>query len=263
MDPFVDRILVSAPANQRLQAGSNHPMATRSNSLKKFIRARFSAEDSSGLFLTLLLLMLIVATCMFGAIAEDVVNRDPLTIIDTRFSAWLHDHAFASLTRAMLVLTYMHSALGVTAMTVTAFAWLWIKRLRVWVLLMALSVFGGMLLNALLKQIFGRTRPHFENPLLTIANYSFPSGHTMMATVFYATLCLLFVTRVRSWLWRVIAVVVSALMILLVGFSRIYLGVHYLSDVLAAIAEGLAWLAFCVISVQELERWRNRRRQDL
>ncbi len=234
-------------------------MSTRSNSLKKFIWARFSAKDSSGLFLTVLLLMLIVAACAFGAIAEDVVNRDPLTIIDRRFSAWLHDHAFATLTRVMLVVTYMHSVLGVTAMTLVAFVWLWIKRLRTWVLLLALSVFGGMLLNTLLKQIFGRARPHFDNPLLTITNYSFPSGHTMMATAFYGTLCLLCMTMIRSWPLRVVAVVVSATMVLLVGFSRIYLGVHYLSDVLAAIAEGLAWLAFCVISVEELRRWRKTR----
>jgi undecaprenyl-diphosphatase len=209
----------------------------------------------------LLLLTLIVAACVFGAIAEDVVTRDPLTITDARFSAWLHRNAFASLTRVMLVVTHVHSTLGVTAMTLAAFGFLWIKRLRGWVLLLALSVFGGMLLNTLLKQIFVRARPQFADPLLTITNYSFPSGHTMMATVFYGTLCLLFVTVVRNWLLRGLAVLVSAMMILLVGFSRIYLGVHYLSDVLAAMAEGLAWLAFCVISVQELtRRWERKRR---
>lgn len=234
-------------------------MLTQPNSPRKFIRARVSTEDSSGLLLTLLLLSLIVTACVFGAIAEDVVNRDPLTIVDARFSAWLHDHAFASLTRWMLVLTYLHSAAGVTAMTLVAFGWFWIKRLRFWVPLLALSVFGGMLLNTLLKQIFVRARPQFANPLLTITNYSFPSGHTMMATVFYGTLCLVFVTYVRKWFLRILAVLFSAMMILLVGFSRIYLGVHYLSDVLAAIFEGLAWLAFCVIAFQELGRRRKRR----
>ena len=58
----------------------------RSNTLKTFIKARFSTEDSSGLFLTLLLLMLIVAACVFGSIAEDVVNRDPLTITESIFN---------------------------------------------------------------------------------------------------------------------------------------------------------------------------------
>jgi undecaprenyl-diphosphatase len=123
-----------------------------------------------------------------------------------------------------------------------------------------LSVFGGMLLNALLKQVFMRPRPRFENPLLIISSYSFPSGHTMMATVFYGALCALFVTKVRDWRARGLAAGLSACLILLVGFSRIYLGVHYLSDVMAAIAEGLAWLAFSVISVEELGRRRKKRR---
>ena len=235
-------------------------MSRRSNSLKQFIRARLSTEDSSGLFLTLLLLMLIAAACLFGAIAEDVVNHDPLTITDARFSAWLHEHSSASLIRFMLVVTNIHSTLGVTAMTLAVCAYLWTRHHRVWVLKLMLSVFGGMLLNILLKQIFMRARPHFENPLLTLTSYSFPSGHTMMATVFYGTLCLLFVTKVRDWRARGLAVVMSAGLILLVGFSRIYLGVHYLSDVLAAIAEGLAWLSFCVIAVEELGRRRKRKR---
>jgi undecaprenyl-diphosphatase len=79
----------------------------------------------------------------------------------------------------------------------------------------------------------------------------------MMATVFYGTLCALIVSRIVFWRWRVLAIVAAGVMILLVGFSRIYLGAHYLSDVLAAIAEGLAWIAFCLLAVGELERRRK------
>jgi undecaprenyl-diphosphatase len=159
----------------------------------------------------------------------------------------------------MLVVTHLHSTLGVTVMTLAICAYLWMKDLRIWLLRLMLAVFGGMLLNALLKQVFMRARPGFENPLLVLTSYSFPSGHTMMATVFYGALCALVVAKVRDWRARGLAVVVSAGLILLVGFSRIYLGVHYLSDVMAAIAEGLAWLAFCLIAVEELGRRRQKR----
>ena len=148
-------------------------------------------------------------------------------------------------------------------MTLAICAYLWRKRYRTQVLILTLAVFGGMLLNATLKQIFMRSRPQFENPILNLTSYSFPSGHTMMATVFYGSLCFMFVTRFRDWRARGLAVVVSGCLILLVGFSRIYLGVHYLSDVMAAIAEGLAWLAFCVISVEDLGRRRKRKRGEV
>jgi membrane-associated phospholipid phosphatase len=81
-----------------------------------------------------------------------------------------------------------------------------------------------------------------------------------MATVFYGALCALVMAKVRDWRARGLVVVVGACLILLVGFSRIYLGVHYLSDVMAAIAEGLTWLAFCLIAVEGLGRRRKRKR---
>ena len=229
-------------------------MQHRSNTLRRFIKARLSTKSSRGLYLTLLLLMLILTACVFGAIAEDVVTHDPLTIVDVRFSAWLHVHSTRSVTQAMFVITRIHSSLGVIVMTLAASAYLWIQRIRVWVLTLMLAVFGGILLNFLLKHVFARQRPHFDDPLLTLTTYSFPSGHTLMATVFYGTLCVLIVSRIVSWRARVVTILAAGFMILLVGFSRIYLGAHYLSDVLAAIAEGLAWIAFCLLAVGEVER---------
>jgi membrane-associated phospholipid phosphatase len=234
----------------------------RSNTLRRFIKARLSTKSSRGLYLTLLLLMLILTACVFGAIAEDVVTHDPLTIVDVRFSAWLHVHSTRSATQAMFVITRIHSSLGVIVMTLAVSACLWIKRIRVWVLTLMLAVFGGILLNFLLKHVFVRQRPHFDDPLLTLTTYSFPSGHTLMATVFYGTLCALIVSRIVSWRWRVVTILAAGVMILLVGFSRIYLGAHYLSDVLAAIAEGLAWIAFCLLAVGELERRRKWKQEN-
>jgi len=241
------------PLLHKTQATVRHP-----SNLKKFMKARLSTKESSGLYLTLLLLLLVVAVCVFGAIAEDVFTHDPLTIIDARFNVWLHGHTLPWLTSAMLLITHVHSLLGVTVMTLAVCSYLWIRRLRIWVLMLMLAVFGGMLLNLILKYAFVRQRPHFGDPLLTLTTYSFPSGHTLMATVFYGTLCGLVVSRAHQWRWRFLAIAVAGLMILLVGFSRIYLGAHYLSDVLAAIAEGLAWLAFCFVAVGK----RNRRQHE-
>ena len=234
-------------------------MQLRSQKLKQLLQARLSSKGFPDLYLTLALLTLVAASWLFGAIAEDVVTGDPLTVVDARFSAWLHAHSTATLTKLMVVWTYLHSPLGVTIMTLAVSAYWWARRLRYWVLTLMLTVFGGMLLNVFLKHLFLRPRPHSDSPILTLTTYSFPSGHTMMATVLYGTLCAFVVTRVRNWLWRTLAISIALFMIALVGFSRIYLGVHYLSDVLAAIAEGLAWLAFCLIAVETIRRRRDRK----
>jgi undecaprenyl-diphosphatase len=194
--------------------------------------------------------VLIAATWVFGAIAEDVMTHDPLTVVDLRFSTWLHVRTFDPLTSVMLLVSLAHSTLSVTLMTLAVSAYLWRRRLRDWVFTLNLAVFGGMLLNASLKIVFARPRPYFVNPIVTLTSFSFPSGHTTMATVFYGTLCVLIVSRARRWSLKGLAILITGLMMMLVGFSRIYLGAHYLSDVVAAYAEGLAWIAFCLIAVQ-------------
>jgi membrane-associated phospholipid phosphatase len=230
--------------------------------LKQFWQALLSRKGFPGLYLTVSLFLLIVATWLFGGIAEDVATQDPITLVDARFSTWLHTRGFEPLTRFMLLVTSLHSGLSVTVMTLAVAAYLWFRRLRIWTVTLMLAVFGGMALNFLLKNLFLRPRPYFNDRILTLTSYSFPSGHTMMATVFYGTLCALALSQVRRWQWRLLAILGAALLVLLVGFSRIYLGAHFLSDVLAAIAEGLAWLAFSLIAVETIRRRQERSSQS-
>jgi undecaprenyl-diphosphatase len=225
--------------------------------------AALKESKPTRLYRSLALFLLIAAAWVFGALAEDVITNDPLTIVDARFSDWLQAHAPGSLTKCLLLITHLHSFTGVTVMTLAVSTYLWIKAQRIWVLRFMLTVFGGMCLNLLLKYVFMRQRPRFEHPLLILTSYSFPSGHTLMATVFYGTLCALTVSRTNHWLWRMVIIALTVLFILVVGFSRIYLGAHYLSDVLAAIAEGVAWLAFCFVLVEELKLRQKPKAQEL
>ena len=113
---------------------------------------------------------------------------------------------------------------------------LW-KRRWYGLLALALVVPGGLLLNLLLKMAFARGRPDWGD--VDLIGYSFPSGHTMTAALFYGLLGVFFVFGVKSWWWRAIAAAIAFTIICAVGFSRIYLGAHYFSDVVAAVAPPL------------------------
>lgn len=189
------------------------------------------------------LLSFTVMTLTLGEIAEDVRNGEPLTLTDVRFSNWLHTNSSPPLTKVMWLITTLHASVIVCTVAVLVGLFLWRRRQRYWVAALWLSVFGGLLLNKILKLVFHRARPHFRDTVQSLTSYSFPSGHTMIATVFYGALAMFVIANSKSWLIRICAVAVALALIMLVAFSRIYLGAHYLSDVLGAMAEGLAWIA--------------------
>ncbi len=189
------------------------------------------------------LLVFLVMTLTLGEIAEDVRDGEPLTVTDVHFSNWLHTHGSAPLTKVMWIITSLHASVVVCAAAVLVGLYLWRRRQRYWVVALWLSVFGGLLLNKLLKLIFRRSRPQFGDVVQSLSSYSFPSGHTMIATVFYGALAAFVIANSKSWPLRIFAVAMALALIVLVAFSRIYLGAHYLSDVLGAMAEGFAWVA--------------------
>lgn len=199
-------------------------------------------------------LVFIGAAWLFGAIAGHALSSEHL--IDTRIAHWFHAHATPGLTQFMLLVTNLNGVLAVSIYTVLLAIFLWWRRQWYWLIALALSVPGGMLLNIAMKYAFQRTRPYFDNPLLTLTTYSFPSGHVAAATLWYGLLAVMIVVHVRARYWRTLAVLAAFLLIVLVALTRLYLGVHYLSDVLAAFAEGIAWLAFCLTAMYAW-RWRR------
>lgn len=232
-------------------------LARRSKKLNEFLRARISPESFVGLQLTAGLVTICVALVLFGVIAVSVATGNDLTQLDTRINVWLHIHNTKQLTHVFRLISKLHSNLIVAVVTLTVSAYMWFRHLRYWLATFVSAVFGGMLLNVALKNLFVRPRPHFDDSIRVLTTFSFPSGHTMLAVVFYGALCAFVVSRLRGWVLRVFAVLLAMFMIALVGFARMYLGVHYLSDVLGAMAEGLAWLALCFLTVGLIRNWRK------
>jgi len=110
------------------------------------------------------------------------------------------------------------------------------------------------LLNRVLKETFERTRPEFAEPMLAASSWSFPSGHAMGTFVFCGVGCYLLRRGDRSWTMVTVIVAASASWCVLMAFSRLYLGVHYASDVIAGLLAGVAWVAVCVSALEVLRR---------
>lgn len=231
-------------------------MKNRFPRLYHHLAARFSPTEVFGLHLTLGVAVLVAATAVFGRIAGDVFSAAPISRLDLALASHFHTYKHSGWTPLLLFVTHWHGTIGVLAMAGLCAGFLAARRAWYWLLALGLAVPGGMLLNVLLKYTFQRARPHFDEPLLSLATYSFPSGHTLGATVLYGMLAAWAVSHTSRQPLRLLAVLAAAAMIVLVALSRVYLGAHYLSDVLAAFAEGCAWLAICITAVSTLRRRR-------
>lgn len=203
--------------------------------------------------------LLIVSALVFHELAEAVMGQQAITVLDVQIAHWFRAHAVEPLTTVMRGISVLHSVAGMVLLFCAFAVHLWRARARYWLLALAFAVPGGMLLNVALKFVFQRARPVLEEPLVMLGTYSFPSGHTMAATCFYGLLVSYLVIARPAWSVRLGTVALCLTMVLLVALSRVYLGAHYLSDVLAAMAESVAWLAVCITGISTLRRRREAR----
>ena len=198
--------------------------------------------------------MLVGTVWLFGGIAEDVITGDPLVLIDQGLSEWFRSHATPRFTEAMHVVSALAAPATVSTLSITMIILLLWQRLCYWLLALTLAVAGGLCLNVLLKVLFDRERPGWADAALTDAG--FPSGHTMIAAILYGFVAIYLILLINSWGVRCIIALVTINLVFLVALSRLYLGAHYLSDVVSAMAAGLAWLALCLTAVEALRRYR-------
>jgi undecaprenyl-diphosphatase len=149
---------------------------------------------------------------------------------------------FEELVRDMTAL----GSLGVLTLVVAAVCgFLWLQRNRMAVAYVLIAVLGAMLLSSTLKSFYNRPRPDLAPHGARVMTASFPSGHSTMSAATYLTLGALLARYQAQWRLRIYLVVLSIVLAILVGVSRVYLGVHWPSDVLAGWALGAAWALLC------------------
>jgi membrane-associated phospholipid phosphatase len=185
---------------------------------------------------------------------------DRISDVDHEIALWFHGHLTRPFIDLMLAWSDAGSPWWIAAITSIAVLILILRKHWYWLLAIVLTVPGGMLLHHLVQVLVHRHRPFRHSEFLDLGGYSFPSGHTMAATLLYGLLAVFAFLLWKGWHWRILTILGAFLAVVLVGFSRIALGAHYLTDVLAAIAGGVAWLFLCVAAV---ERTRRRRLREL
>jgi undecaprenyl-diphosphatase len=194
------------------------------------------------------LALCIVCLWGFAQLVDEVIIEREFETVDNIVAHELHAAARPGATSFFLLVSEMGEqvlwVIGVGVGVYFALRRRWL-RLGVWVAALA----GGQALNTLLKTWIARPRPSFADPLATALYFSFPSGHAMMSLITYGLLAyFLFISLRSAWLRVPITAGLIGL-ILLIGVSRIYLGVHYLSDVAAGFAVGGLWLGVCITAM--------------
>ena len=187
---------------------------------------------------------------IFGAIAEEVVEgdtrrldmavlmamRDPANPSDRIGPPWAEE--------MMRDFTALGSYAFIIMIVIAAVCYLLLIRKRGLAILMASAVIGGILISNLLKTAFDRPRPDIEHAV-RVFTPSFPSGHAMLSAVTFLTLGAVLTRASADWRVKLYFLVVAVLLTILVGTSRVYLGVHYPSDVVAGWCVGSAWALLC------------------
>jgi undecaprenyl-diphosphatase len=179
---------------------------------------------------------------------------NPLLGTDHELATWFHERltpAFVSVLRAFTDFGSAEWVGLILFALVLFFVW---KRWWPSLVTLIVAVPGGMLLNEWVKVLVHRQRPFVDGPFVDWSGYSFASGHTIGATLLYGQLLLFILPALKARHWRLLSISSAVLLVTLVGFSRIALGAHFLTDVLAAIVFGVLWLVFCLIAGKPLRR---------
>jgi membrane-associated phospholipid phosphatase len=229
---------------------------------RRFLAARFDPHSHLGLGLTLRLVAFGLAVWAFSGVLDAVLDNETLVRIDRVVETWLHAHATPAGLAVFDVLTQLGSSVVDVLIGVVGLYLLVRRQFPLLVNWLGANL-GGKVVEYVIKNTVHRTRPQYAAKFLNGVSYSFPSGHTLGATVCYLMLAYLIESRPRATSrQRWIANVVASLIIAVVAFSRLYLGVHYPTDVAGGFTAGMAWLTACGATRQLVTRGRTYRAAD-
>lgn len=205
-----------------------------------FMARRLDRTEFRGLPLTLLGISFVYLLILFGGIVEDFLAGDPIVTADLNIANLLITFRTPHLTRFFLWITVLGKWQAILAFSIAFIVVLWLWGRRYYVAAFLTTLVGSQVFTQLGKLAFHRPRPAF--PVYLEHSYSFPSGHATVAVAFYGFLAYVLIHQTTKWRAKVNYFLAATLFILMIGMSRLYLDVHYLSDVWTGYLVGAMWL---------------------
>lgn len=228
-----------------------------------FGAVRFVAGHAKNAYTTFGILILgaltiaVILTFGFAKIAGKVVSGSTAEF-DNAAMKFMGEHQVPWISNAMVDVTTLGTGIVVAMIVAVSALFLWLYDYKQSATLLLVTTLGGLLLNDVLKLGFDRARPQFFDWGTHVSSSSFPSGHAMSAAVVYPTVAYLATRLQKTHRGRFATMFAAATMVVLISFSRVYLGVHYPSDVLAGVIVGLAWSAFCMTTLEVAQLYAKR-----
>ena len=210
--------------------------------LYKFVNKRKHVFTKHHLYT---LILNIFSLYLFFKMVEDVIDGELITKLDIWINTKMVLLWNPLLNKTMIFITNIASPTNLFILSLILFGILIYKKKWYYSLLLFFSMIGGLLFEVLIKLIMHRARP--ENALIEVSGYSFPSGHATMAVIFFSLLLYSFKDDIKNKSLKYIFIISNIVFFLLIGTSRVYLNVHWLSDVLAGFGLGLFWLTLLIL----------------
>lgn len=187
----------------------------------------------------------LLAVLFFAVIVINILNSN-VNEFDMSIITWVQGFESDKLTRIMEGFSWIGATLPVTALAIAMLLFLFLVLKHRYELILLIVVVGGSsLLNVMLKLVFRRDRPDLHR-IVEEAGYGFPSGHSVAAIALYGVLVYLLWRHANTRKGKAVLIVIGLFMVLSIGISRIYLGVHFPSDVIGGYLVSGAWLAMCI-----------------
>ena len=221
-----------------------------------------SFTTALGVFLVAGALIATAGTYAFAKLAQ-LVQYGYTQEFDVAVLRWMQQHQTALLERLMLEVTMLGTWIVVLSIVGVASLFLWLTQHKYSALLLLVATAGGIGLNNILKIGFSRPRPQVFEWGTHVYSSSFPSGHAMSSAVVFITVAYLAARLQKTHVARLITLATAGFIVASISFSRMYLGVHYPSDVLAGVIIGLSWAAFCMATLEAIQRFAKRNAKEV